>query len=327
MKCYTVTLAPNGAVLTCYVQAQSPELPQHDTRPAMLVFPGGAYRVCSDREAEPIALAYLRFGYNAFVLRYTVTGRDGEHAPGEVFRMAMEDAEAALAYLRANAAELHIDPQRIAVVGFSAGGNLAAALGTLSETKPAALVLGYASVDDDINRSLGVLTPTMLEQVTADTPPTFLFATQGDTVVPASNSLRFALELAERRIPYELHIYATGDHGLSLATKETGQAEPDVAAWLEQSVRFLAHLWSGKPLVWGAAAEKAPSVESRVDVLLANPRARAVLEAHLPDGLLNAMESRPEAAGVSLRRMAQYSHGVLSEETLAQIDEALAKLN
>ena len=129
MKCTVLTLGPNNASLTCYVQDPSPSLANAAIRPAVLILPGGGYQYCSDREAEPVALAYLAEGFNAFVLRYTV-GRD---CPLD---KALADAQAALSYLRDHAAALHIDPHRIAAVGFSAGGHLAAALGTQSHIRP-----------------------------------------------------------------------------------------------------------------------------------------------------------------------------------------------
>ncbi len=124
MKIITVTLAPNQAVLTCYLQDQSPKMPNAAIRPAMLVVPGGGYQYCSDREGEPVALAYMAQGFNAFVLRYTADATTP-------IDKALQDGAAAMDYLRANAAELEIDPQQIAAVGFSAGGHLVASLGTL----------------------------------------------------------------------------------------------------------------------------------------------------------------------------------------------------
>ena len=121
MKIITVTLAPNQAVLTCYLQDQSPKMPNAAIRPAMLVVPGGGYQYCSDREGEPVALAYMAQGFNAFVLRYTADATTP-------IDKALQDGAAAMDYLRANAAELEIDPQQIAAVGFSAGGHLVASL-------------------------------------------------------------------------------------------------------------------------------------------------------------------------------------------------------
>ena len=140
MKIITVTLAPNQAVLTCYLQDQSPKMPNAAIRPAMLVVPGGGYQYCSDREGEPVALAYMAQGFNAFVLRYTADATTP-------IDKALQDGAAAMDYLRANAAELEIDPQQIAAVGFSAGGHLVASLGTLlpKAQRPNALVLGYAA--------------------------------------------------------------------------------------------------------------------------------------------------------------------------------------
>ena len=140
MKIITVTLAPNQAVLTCYLQDQSPKMPNAAIRPAMLVVPGGGYQYCSDREGEPVALAYMAQGFNAFVLRYTADATTP-------IDKALQDGTAAMDYLRANAAELEIDPQQIAAVGFSAGGHLVASLGTLlpKAQRPNALVLGYAA--------------------------------------------------------------------------------------------------------------------------------------------------------------------------------------
>ena len=92
----------------------------------MLVVPGGGYQYCSDREGEPVALAYMAQGFNAFVLRYTADATTP-------IDKALQDGAAAMDYLRANAAELEIDPQQIAAVGFSAGGHLVASLGTLPQ--------------------------------------------------------------------------------------------------------------------------------------------------------------------------------------------------
>ena len=95
MDIFTEELAPNGAKLTCYLQQDSWEMPTAHIRPAMLVFPGGGYVMCSDREAEPIALAYLAEGCNAFVLRYSVDCHD--------WAKAHQDGTAAVRYIRENA--------------------------------------------------------------------------------------------------------------------------------------------------------------------------------------------------------------------------------
>ena len=287
MKIITVTLAPNQAVLTCYLQDQSPKMPNAAIRPAMLVVPGGGYQYCSDREGEPVALAYMAQGFNAFVLRYTADATTP-------IDKALQDGAAAMDYLRANAAELEIDPQQIAAVGFSAGGHLVASLGTLlpKAQRPNALVLGYAATLGAMWTVAGRQEPDLHALVDDDTPPTFLFATQGDALVPVKNSLVFADALADHSIPFALHIFPTGAHGISLATActsgpEASRVNPATAQWLPMSVDFLQKLW-------GCLGVTAPDTELAAQLaagplslnmpvrrLMKNPQASALLQAVL----------------------------------------------
>ena len=202
MKITQIPMGTHNAQLTCYLQDPCTEMPALDRCPAILIFPGGAYAFCSDREADPVALAFLNAGYNAFVLRYSVS----QNCPvEEVYTNAFAEAQEAMDYLHQNAGDLHIDPEQIAVVGFSAGGHLAASVGTMGRVRPAAMLLGYA-VFSVPGKALGMELPDLLQQVDDQTPPAFLFATQGDHLVPATQSLQFATLLAERKIPYEMHL-------------------------------------------------------------------------------------------------------------------------
>ncbi|MBS6355127.1 alpha/beta hydrolase, partial [Oscillibacter sp.] len=120
MKIVELPVGGGNAVLTGYLLDASQEFANITARPAVLVLPGGGYALCSDREAEPIAMAYLAQGFHAFVLRYTVgTGFDP-------FPSALAEAEQALETLRSHAADWRLDPERVAAVGFSVGGHLAA---------------------------------------------------------------------------------------------------------------------------------------------------------------------------------------------------------
>lgn len=146
----------SGAVhLDAYLLDNSPEFQTGQRRPAVIVCPGGGYLFTSDREAEPIALRFLARGYHAFVLRYSVQAR---------FPAPMLDLARAILIVRERAGEWRVDPQHIAVCGFSAGGHLAASLGVfwdqpwLSEglgasaeqIRPSALILGYPVIDLDL---------------------------------------------------------------------------------------------------------------------------------------------------------------------------------
>lgn len=220
--------------LIAYICEQSPEMENMNTRPAMLIFPGGGYRFCSDREAEPIALAYAAAGYNAFVLRYSLN----EHA---VFPKPLNDAEQVLEMIIENSDKWHIDPKRIAVIGFSAGGHLATTLGTMGKVKPKALVLGYPHIFDyEYNEGL----PSTNEYVDENTPPCFIFHTFEDTIVPVQHSLVFAKEVSNHKVPFELHIYQKGEHGLSLANRVTASGSSlninsDVDKWFGLSLKWL----------------------------------------------------------------------------------------
>lgn len=238
MRVTTHTVGTGGATLTAYVQDRSGELPDRDLRPAVLVLPGGGYLFTSDREAEPVALAYLAAGFNAFVLRYAV----GEGVPWE---RAYDDGRAALAWLREHAAEVGVVPGQVAVVGFSAGGHLGASLCTMSPERPDAAVLGYPWLPSAQDVAEGDAAMTgVLAAVDGRTPPTFVFHTVPDEIVPVQHSLALLTALADHGVPFEAHLYPAGAHGLSLAAPHTAggrpeMVEPVVAAWLADSVRFL----------------------------------------------------------------------------------------
>lgn len=250
--------------LTCYVPDQVNNYPKN--RPALLILPGGAYYCCSDREAEPIAFKFMDGGVCCFVLRYSV----GEAAK---FPQPLIDASRAMQYIREHAEEYAIDKNRVFVIGFSAGGHLAAALGTMwhdkeiydatgmeyAMNKPNGMILGYPVINafeyahkDSIYNTLGTRTPTdeqlktkSLEyHVDEKTCPAFVFHTSDDDCVVVQNSLLFCKALAEQKIPFELHIYPHGVHGLSLATKEVSEGldilvDPVFAGWADMAIRWI----------------------------------------------------------------------------------------
>lgn len=251
----------------CYLLDESTELKNSHQRQAVIVCPGGAYRFKSDREAEPIAMRFLAEGMQAFVLQYSV-------APA-TFPCAMEELALTVKTVRERAAEWNIDPDQIYICGFSAGGHLCASLGTmwnksffkqkmewLHETdaaawRPNGMILGYPVINageftHEESRKLllgGNITEETIhrvsleEQVDDQTIPCFLWHTTLDNVVPAENSLLFAIRLQQYHISYEMHLYEEGDHGLALCNKVTqdlaSQVVPDNANWMEMAVNWL----------------------------------------------------------------------------------------
>lgn len=232
-------------------------------RPAVLIFPGGGYQVTSPRESEPIAIQFAAAGYHAFVLHYSVNPR--RHP------LPILDASRAMCIIRENAEAWRVDPDKIAVCGFSAGGHLAASLGVHWDkefatsaagiepgmNRPNALILCYPVITrnqfahrgsfvnllgkDADQQLLDLMSLDM--QVSEKTPPTFLWHTYEDQSVPVENSLLFAAGLRKHRIPFEMHIYPKGRHGLSTATPETCQGDmipdPHVATWMGLCIEWL----------------------------------------------------------------------------------------
>lgn len=238
MKTFVERLSNDGSVtLTAYLHDLSRELPNMDIRPCVMILPGGAYHMLSDREGEPVAAAFLAQGYNAFILRYSV-GKDKR------FSDALGDGQNALRLIRANAEKWHINPRQIAVCGFSAGGHLAASLGVTGEERPDAMILAYPCILDSMSRILDFPVPSCNEMVDSNTPPAFLFHTANDSCVPVENSLRMADALASNNIPFEMHIFKSGPHGLSLANRLTCRGSkdminPSVAQWMPLCFNWL----------------------------------------------------------------------------------------
>lgn len=242
VKTYNLTDDPD-ITLTAYIPDISEEMKNMKIKPSVLVLPGGAYKFCSDREAEPIALAYLAKGFNAFVLRYSLNEKSAFPTP-------LNDASKALKFIRDNAAEFYTDPQKIAVIGFSAGGHLAAALSTMSDDKPNACILGYPCILSSTSPILASPVESVTDYVTDKTPPTFIFAASNDGAVPIENSLSYAEALNRNGISFELHIFEDGDHGFSLGTdvvcasqKAQERCKPNTY-WLDRSVQWLKKLFS-----------------------------------------------------------------------------------
>jgi acetyl esterase/lipase len=229
--------------------------------PAVVVFPGGGYVMKAEHEAEPIARWLNEAGVAAFVLDYRVSPY---HHP-----IPLLDARRAVQWVRAHASEYHVDPQKIGVLGFSAGGHLASTVGTHFEAldgeikdevgrysyRPDALILcypvitfgeyGHRGSDESL---LGPNIPPHLRaylsnelQVSDNTPPTFLWHTANDGGVPVENSLLFAQALSAHHVPFDLHVFADGPHGIGLA-KDYASAEP----WTDLCARWLKNLWEIK---------------------------------------------------------------------------------
>jgi len=238
--------------LTPYVVKQGPA-----TGTAVVVCPGGGYvHLAMDHEGDQVARWLNSLGVSAFVLKYRLGPK--YHHPIE-----LGDAQRAIRTVRAKAAEYRVMPDRIGIMGFSAGGHLASTAGTHFDagdagaadpidrlsSRPDFLILGYPVISfttpythkGSLQNLLGDHPdPKLVEnlsnelQVTAQTPPTFLFHTTTDATVPVENSVLFYMALRKAGVPAELHIYERGPHGVGLAPlDETLSSWPArLANWL-----------------------------------------------------------------------------------------------
>lgn len=238
--------------------------------PALLILPGGGYMGLSEREAEPIALAFAAKGIQCFVLYYSVYPSS--------YPTQLQEAAAAVDYIRKHSDEYSVMPDQISIIGFSAGGHLAGNYGiewhkdflceklkTEKENlRPNGLVLCYGVLsavenahEDSIANLLGdkVGDFELRKRISFEknvkkglTPPAFIWHTQEDQLVPVQNSIQAAQAMISEGIPVELHIYPHGWHGLSTADVLTLEEEaiargvvlPEAPKnWIDQCARFL----------------------------------------------------------------------------------------
>lgn len=267
----------SDVTLTTYLWSDSSVLQNGRRRPAILICPGGAYLVCSDREAEPVALRFAAMGYHAFVLRYS-TYSDGTRFdlplsadidnlsinPKSVHPAPKRDIGKAFLTVHAHADEWRVDTQKIVLCGFSAGAHNCAMYSVHWQDpiiceffgkepdvfKPAAAILCYGIYDyhlmfgeitdpfahslskaasiaffgtkEPTNEFLDAASPTL--HVTRNMPPAFLWATASDELLPAENTTRLANALAQAGVPFEVHIFEEGRHGLSLSDQSSAES-------------------------------------------------------------------------------------------------------
>jgi acetyl esterase/lipase len=231
--------------------------------PAMIVCPGGAYaRLASNHEGRQVAAYLNSLNMAAFVLRYRLGPR--YHHPIE-----LGDAQRAIRMLRSRATEWRLDPARIGIIGFSAGGHLAMSASTMFDSgdpraadpidragsRPDFSVLGYPVISmtaawthqgskqnllgDSPSADLAKQLSGELA-VRKDTPPTFIFQTNEDTVVPAENSLHYFLALRQAGVPAEMHVFEKGPHGVGLANDDVA-----LSSWSA----LLAHWLRGRGVI------------------------------------------------------------------------------
>lgn len=220
--------------------------------PCVVVLPGGGYRLRADHEGEPIALRFFNGGLNAAVVDYRVE-------PNR-YPAPLADVQRAIRILRSRAEEWQIDPEKIIICGFSAGGHLACCSITLPEEaylpadeidtfspRPNGAILSYALTSFEEwghvisgERFLGdrfavdAAKFDLCQYVNEQTPKTFLWHTSDDHIVNVKSSLYFAERLRENHVPFELHVFPQGRHGLGIKSND-----PSIEKWPDLALQWI----------------------------------------------------------------------------------------
>lgn len=317
----------HGATLTACLQPVGGEFQTLARRPAILVLPGGGYQMCSDREADPVALAYLKAGFQAFVLRYAIGAQATWPNP-------LTDYECAAALIRSHAEDWHLYPDKLAVIGFSAGGHLAACAAAMARERPDAAILGYPVIDAPTVQTYLPGAPDAAAAVDAGTCPCFVFAGRNDDTVPVTNTLAWLEALTRYDISYECHIYSQAGHGFSTGEPFLGGQGlcSRVPHWVEDSVAWLRDVFGEFanrtmtpprcPAHVNGNREAAYNLDCTLQYLLDSPAASVIRPVLQP--LLDRMHlSAPPRSvyGMTFRRLAGLIG--LPAEQLAALEAAL----
>ncbi len=242
-KCYSnPQTGDKNIIFTAYMSSNSKEIDLTRKHPAVVICPGGAYIDLSERESEPVAIEFMSKGFYAFVLNYTTYPN--------AYPDALIDVSVVVAWLRKNAAELSIDPEKIFTCGFSAGAHLAASAGVYWKNpeiyehtdiaygsgRPDGMILCYPVVSENIaceriNSFDYLISDKEQKQLRTEnslpngidetTPPAFIWHTFEDATVPVKSAIVLAEALEKNNVKFELHIFSNGPHGLSLCNHQT----------------------------------------------------------------------------------------------------------
>lgn len=260
-------LTGKKAVLTAYPTPIGSEN-SSVRRPAVIICPGGSYHHCSYREGKPVALRYQAYGMSAFVLEYSVDGK--------LFPASLCELAEAVRFVRENAEKWYVDPEKIIVCGFSAGGHLAASLAVhhnsdfmkdifgSADIRPFGQILSYPVITSGEYSHKGSIksicgddpAKQLLEQVSlekhvdSDTPPTFMWHCADDKTVPVQNTIMYMNALSTAAVSFEAHIYPQGGHGIALCD-DTALKNDDISylnenasQWFNASLNWIRRLCS-----------------------------------------------------------------------------------
>ena len=224
---------------------------QNENLPALIICPGGGYEHVSERESEPLALAFLSQGYHVFILNYTVMSKGTKY---NFLNNNLLELHHVFELIYQNQKNWQINVDQIFLMGCSAGGHLAAWYSNEYQIyRPKGVILCYPVTaftfgwpnnlnyfNFELPNNAGY---NVAEMITSSTPPTFIWHTTDDPTVPVYNSLKYCERLAKHQVPFEAHLFETGPHGISLANRLTAPTanyiNPCVQRWLNWASQWM----------------------------------------------------------------------------------------
>lgn len=299
-----------------------------EIKPCFLICPGGGYNNCEESEGKPIAKAYNRKGYNAFILRYSVGKHKGWPEP-------LNDFDAAMDCLARHQEEWFIDIEKVIAVGFSAGGHVVTAAASTARRKPFAAIACYGLTSRETLDFCLPQAPDTSELVNDDTRPCFLASGRNDWIVPITNTTQLIEAFQRHYVDYEAHIYGYALHGFRLGV-ETGASGPlfcsRVGNWFEDSLAWVDELATGRYqsirdcAQWQDAHAERLSTKNSCALIFSNPDVAPLLRKKFPVQYYIYTAAKGKIGGfmetVSLRNL--FNLLKVSDSTIKQIDKELS---
>ncbi|KRM33320.1 esterase lipase family protein [Agrilactobacillus composti DSM 18527 = JCM 14202] len=233
MDIQNVTLDPTKETSLDIYQSNTDE-----KLPGIVIIGGGSYKKLKERDTERVALTFATHAFQTFVVNYPVLEKKN-----------YDDAKTAIAqafyYVVQHSRELGVDIDKLGIIGFSAGGQLAADYGNEAGTHAKFVMLGYPAIKPTLDKKMGIQSRDVSQLVSPQTPPTFIWGSINDELTPFLDHIHvYTAALAKHNVPFEAHEFGTGNHGIALANKWTAvvngdRADRHMGRWFNLGLEWL----------------------------------------------------------------------------------------
>lgn len=235
MDIKNVSLKQDNSSLDIYQSSTDEKLP------GIVIIGGGSYKQLKERDTERVALTFATQAFQAYVVNYPVL-------ENKSYAGAKTAIEQSFDYIVSHADDLQVDVDKLGIIGFSAGGQLAADYGNEANTHAKFVMLGYPVIKPTLDEKMGIKSTDVSKTVTPNTPPTFVWGSINDGLTPFLDHIHvYAEALAKNKVPFEVHEFGTGNHGIALANKWTAIVNGDrgdkhMSRWFRLGLEWLAEV-------------------------------------------------------------------------------------